>query len=58
MYILLISPKAFIAFIGNEMIITSNVNKATTYETIGEAMKRAAEANAALETHCIRVMSL
>lgn len=58
MYILLISPKAFIAFRGNEMIITSNVNKASTYETIGEAMRKAAEANAALETHCIRVMSL
>ena len=58
MYILVISPKAFICFNGNEMIITASVNKATSFNTIGEAMRKAVYANEALETCCIRVMSL
>lgn len=59
MYILRISPKAFIKQgEDNEIIIVSNPNKATTFDTIGSAMEVAAQINDALETNKIHVFLL
>lgn len=45
MYILRISNKAFIQIKPDEVVITSDYEKATKYNTIGEAMKAASELN-------------
>ena len=54
-YILQASPKAFI-ITGDEVIVTSDYQKATQYPTIGAAMKAAAEVNKALGVHAIKVI--
>ena len=54
-YILQASPKAFI-ITGDEIIVTSDYQKATQYPTIGAAMKAAAEVNKALGVHAIKVI--
>lgn len=59
MYILRISPKAFIRQGQNgEIIIVNSPNKATTFEYIGDAMRAAAKINEDLETNKIAVFSL
>lgn len=59
MYILRISPKAFIKQgQDGEIIIVSSPNKATTFDTIGDAMKVAAQINEDLETNNVHVFSL
>ena len=55
-YILQASPKAFIITGDEEIIVTSDYQKATQYLTIGAAMKAAAEVNKALGVHIIKAV--
>lgn len=55
-YILQASPKAFIITGDEEVIVTSDYQKATQYPTIGAAMKAAAEVNKALGVHIIKAV--
>ena len=58
-YILKASPKAFIIVTSNdELIITPDYTKATQYNTIGEAMKAAANVNSALGSNLVKVESI
>lgn len=56
MYILQISSKAFIQVKPDEVVITSDYEKATRYNTIGEAMKVASELNELINTSIIKVI--
>lgn len=56
MYILQISNKAFIQVRPDEVVITSDYEKATRYNTIGEAMKVASELNELINNSIIRVI--
>ena len=58
MYILRISNKAFIQVKPDEVAITSDYEKATKYNTIGEAMRKASELNSDFENHIIRVVPI
>ena len=58
MYILRISSKAFIQVKPDEVVITSDYEKATRYNTIGEAMSVASELNNNFESHIIRVVPI
>lgn len=59
MYILSISPKAFIKQgQDGEIIITSNPDKATVFEAIGDAMKVASEINKDFEADIVRILPL
>lgn len=58
MYILRISNKAFIQVKPEEVVITSDYEKATKYSTIGEAMRIASELNNDFESHIIRVVPI
>lgn len=58
MYILRISNKAFIQVKPNEVVITSDYEKATKYNTIGEAMRIASELSNDFESHIIRVVPI
>lgn len=58
MYILRISNKAFIQVKSEEVAITSDYEKATKYNTIGEAMRKASELNNDFENHIIRVVPI
>ena len=58
MYILRISNKAFIQVRPDEVVITSDYEKATKYNTIGEAMRKASEINSNLESHIVKVISI
>lgn len=58
MYILRISNKAFIQVKPDEVVITSDYEKATKYNTIGEAMRKASEINSKLESHIVKVISI
>lgn len=59
MYILRISPKAFIRQgQDGEIVIISSPNKATTFDTIGAAMRTAAQINKDLEINKVHVFSL
>ena len=55
-YILQASPKAFIITGDEEVIVTSDYQKATQYPTIGAAMKAATEVNKALGVHIIKAV--
>ena len=55
-YILQASPKAFIITGDEEVIVTSDYQRATQYPTIGAAMKAAAEVNKALGVHIIKAV--
>lgn len=58
-YILKASTKAFIVIMPNdELVITPDCAKATQYNTIGEAMKAAANVNSALGSHLVKVESI
>ena len=56
MYILRISSKAFIQVKPDEVVIISDYEKATRYNTIGEAMKVASELNELINTSIIKVI--
>lgn len=58
MYILQINNKAFIQVKPDEIIITSDCEKATKYNTIGEAMRIASELNNDFESHIIRAVPI
>ena len=58
MYILRISSKAFIQVKPDEVVITSDYEKAIKYNTIGEAMRIASELNNDFESHIIRVVPI
>ena len=58
MYILRISNKAFIQVKPDEVVITSDYEKATKYNTIGEAMRIASGLNNDFESHIIRVLPI
>ena len=56
MYILQIGNKAFIQIRPDEVVITQDYEKATKYNTIGEAMKVASELNELINNSIIRVI--
>ena len=58
MYILQISNKAFIQVKPDEVVITSDYEKAIKYNTIGEAMRIASGLNNDFESHIIRVVPI
>lgn len=58
MYILQISNKMFIQVKPNEVVIISDYEKATKYNTIGEAMRIASELNNDFESYIIRVIPI
>ena len=58
MYILRISNKAFIQVKPDEVSITSDYEKVTKYNTIGEAMRIASELNSAFKSHITRVVPI
>ena len=58
MYILRISSKAFIQVKSDKVTIISDCEKATKYNTIGEAMRKASELNNDFENHIIRVVPI
>ena len=58
MYILRISNKAFIQVKPYEVVITSDYEKATKYNTIGEAMRIASGLNNDFESHISRVVPI
>lgn len=55
MYILRISNKAFIQIKPDEVVITSDYEKATKY-TIGEAMKAASELNKLINNPVVKII--
>jgi hypothetical protein len=58
MYVLSISPKAFMIISGGSVSITPNYLEATQYERIGDAMKAAALVNYSLESFMVKVKPL
>lgn len=58
MYILQISNKTFIQVKSDEVVIISDYEKATKYNTIGEAMRIASELNNDFGSHIIRVIPI
>lgn len=58
-YILTTGPKGFIQVMDNEeIVISSDYNKATQYQTTGDAMRAAAKINATLGTHAVKFISV
>ena len=56
MFIVQATSKAFIRIFNDELVITPDKERATKYETIGDAMRVAALANDILESKTIRVI--
>ena len=56
MFIVQATSKAFIRIFNDELVITPDKERATKYETIGDAMRVAALANDLLESKTIRVI--
>ena len=56
MFIVQVTSRAFIRVFNDELVITHDKEKATKYETIGDAMRAAALANDLLESKTIRVI--
>ena len=56
MYILQISNKAFIQVKPDEVVITSDYEKATKYNTIGEAMRVASKLNKLISNPVIKII--
>ena len=56
MFIVQATSKAFIRIFNDELVITPDKERATKYETIGDAMRVAALANDLLESKTIRVV--
>ena len=57
MYILQIGNKAFIQIRPDEVVITSDYEKATKYNTIGEAMRKASELNNSIGHYIIKIIN-
>lgn len=57
MYILQIGNKAFIQIRPDEVVITSDYEKATRYNTIGEAMRKASELNNLIGHYIIKIIN-
>ena len=57
MYILQIGNKAFIQVRPDEVVITSDYEKATKYNTIGEAMRKASELNNLIGHYTIKIIN-
>ena len=57
MYILRISNKAFIQVKPDEVVITSDYEKATKHNTIGDAMRAASELNDLIGHYIIKVIN-
>lgn len=58
-FILTTGPKGFIKVLDNEEIIISpDYNKATQYQTTGDAMRAAAKVNSALGVHAVKFISV
>lgn len=56
MFIVQVTSRAFIRVFNDELVITPDKEKATKYETIGDAMRAAALANELLESKTIRAV--
>ena len=56
MFIVQVTSKAFIRVFNDELVITPDKERATKYETIGDAMRVAALANDLLESKTIRAI--
>ena len=56
MFIVQVTSRAFIRVFNDELVITPNKERATKYETIGDAMRAAAFANDFLESKTIRAI--
>ena len=56
MFIVQATSKAFIRVFNDELVITPDKERATKYETIGDAMRAAALANDLLESKTIRAI--
>lgn len=56
MFIVQVTSRAFIRVFNDELVITLDKEKATKYETIGDAMRAAALANNLLESKTIRAV--
>jgi len=56
MYIIQISPKALVRFNKDELVITSDLERASKFPNIGDAMKAAVEVNEALDTSIAKVI--
>ena len=56
MFIVQATSKAFIRVFNDELVITLDKERATKYETIGDAMRVAALANDLLESKTIRAI--
>lgn len=56
MFIVQATSRAFIRIFNDELVITPDKEKATKYETIGDAMRAAALANELLESKTIRAV--
>lgn len=58
-YILTTGPNSFIEVQdNNEIVISSNYNKATQYKTAGDAMRAAARVNSILGVHSVKFISV
>lgn len=57
MYILKISNKAFIKVEADRFLIISDYEKATKYNTIGEAMRKASELNNLIGYYIIKIIN-
>lgn len=57
MYILKISNKAFIKIEADGFLIISDYKNATTFSTIGDAMRKASELNEIIERPIIEIIS-
>ena len=58
-FILTTGPKGFVKVLDNEEIIISpDYNKATQYQTAGDAIRAAARVNSSLGTHAVKFMSI
>ena len=56
MFIVQVTSRAFIRVFNDELVITPDKEKATKYETIGDAIRAAALANDLLESKTIRAI--
>ena len=56
MFIVQVTSRTFIRVFNDELVITPDKERATKYETIGDAMRAAALANDLLESKTIRVV--
>ena len=56
MFIVQVTSRAFIRVFNDELVITPDKERATKYETIGDAMRAAALANDLLESKTIRAI--